>query len=111
MNETHIHEAGQLATPAPVTPSPKTETDPVCGMKVAANPAKSVEHQGQHYFFCSQRCIDKFRACPTQYVTATARASLSPEIEAGHRRCVLVSRRRTVLPRHPPIAAPAATQA
>ncbi len=77
MIETHNHEAGQSATPASVPSSPKTETDPVCGMKVAPDPAKSVEHQGRPYFFCSQRCIDKFRADPTQYVTATAPASAS----------------------------------
>ena len=74
MNETHIHEAERLAVPPSVTPSPTTETDPVCGMKLAPNHAKSVEHQSQHYFFCSQRCIDKFRASPTQYVTSTVRA-------------------------------------
>ncbi len=79
MNETQIHGAGQLATPAAVTPSPKTETDPVCGMKVAANPAKSVEHQSLHYFFCSQRCIDKFRANPKQYTAPQSHAPVSTE--------------------------------
>ncbi|MEP7063014.1 MAG: heavy metal translocating P-type ATPase [Betaproteobacteria bacterium] len=79
MNETHIHEAAPSATPVSVPPSPQTETDPVCGMKVAANSAKSVEHQGQHYFFCSRRCIDKFRADPTQYTAAQPHTRVSTE--------------------------------
>ncbi|MBI1760851.1 MAG: heavy metal translocating P-type ATPase [Acidobacteria bacterium] len=40
-------------------------TDPVCGMKV--NPATAAgkhEHQGQTYYFCNPRCLDKFRANP-----------------------------------------------
>ena len=37
-------------------------------MKVAANPEKSVTHDGHVYFFCSTRCIDKFKAAPQQYL-------------------------------------------
>ena len=77
MNESHDHVMHQQASPPSGTPPSNTESDPVCGMKVAPNPAKSVEHQGRHYFFCSQRCIDKFRASPAQYVTATPRGSVS----------------------------------
>src|SRR6266545_5065197 len=46
----------------------KPYTDPVCGMKVAANPEKSVEHDGQTYYFCSQGCVTKFRSNPHQYL-------------------------------------------
>src|ERR1700694_2176161 len=49
-------------------PTEKTETDPVCGMRVAANASTSVEHEGRRYYFCSQRCIERFRANPAQYV-------------------------------------------
>ncbi len=70
MKQTHIEPMDHLMDPDPATLSGKTETDPVCGMKVAANPEKSVEHKGQRYFFCSQRCIDKFRAVPAQYLKA-----------------------------------------
>ena len=37
-------------------------------MKVAPNPVKSVEHAGHTYYFCSQRCVEKFRANPSQYL-------------------------------------------
>ena len=43
-------------------------TDPVCGMKVAANPYKMVEHERKHYYFCSDCCVQKFRANPNHYV-------------------------------------------
>ncbi len=51
-----------------VTAEAKPHTDPVCGMKVAENAAKSVLQEGQRYFFCSQRCIDKFSIDPQRYV-------------------------------------------
>ncbi len=76
MNDAHVPETGKLTAEPSVPPSPKTETDPVCGMKVAANPAKTVEHQGRRYVFCSQRCIDKFRVSPTQYLAAAAPAAV-----------------------------------
>src|SRR6266851_8013699 len=46
----------------------KTYPDPVCGMKVTADPAKSVLHQGTTYYFCSTRCMKKFSADPLRYV-------------------------------------------
>ncbi|MEP7083567.1 MAG: heavy metal-binding domain-containing protein, partial [Betaproteobacteria bacterium] len=58
---------GHTGHQAPTAPD-KTEIDPVCGMKVAPNPAKSVEHAGHAYYFCSQRCVEKFRSNPVQYL-------------------------------------------
>ena len=46
----------------------KVYTDPVCGMKVAANPDKSAVHAGRTYYFCSTRCVDKFNANPHAYM-------------------------------------------
>lgn len=45
-----------------------THTDPVCGMQAKADPNKSVEHSGIAYYFCSQHCVEKFRANPQQYL-------------------------------------------
>jgi YHS domain-containing protein len=47
----------------------KPFTDPVCGMKVAADPQKEAQYQGQTYYFCSERCLGKFKASPAAYVT------------------------------------------
>jgi len=60
--------------PPPALPD-KPFTDPVCGMKAAADPAKSVQHAGITYYFCGQRCVEKFRADPEQY--------LAPKTPAG----------------------------
>jgi len=47
----------------------KPYTDPVCGMKAVANPDKCVAHAGTTYYFCSQKCVEKFRANPQQYLS------------------------------------------
>src|SRR6266536_4176430 len=46
----------------------KSLVDPVCGMKVAADPAKSVSHDGTTYYFCSTRCMERFSADPRRYL-------------------------------------------
>jgi Cu+-exporting ATPase len=47
-------------------------TDPVCGMK--AKGKGPVEYRGDTYFFCSDKCVAKFRAAPETYL-APARAA------------------------------------
>jgi Cu+-exporting ATPase len=46
----------------------KPFTDPVCRMKVGANPGREVAYESTTYHFCSTKCMDKFRAAPLQYV-------------------------------------------
>jgi Cu+-exporting ATPase len=42
--------------------------DPVCGMTVdPARAAGSFEYQGKKWYFCSPRCLEKFRAEPEKY--------------------------------------------
>lgn len=44
-------------------------TDPVCGMQIDPDDAAgSEEYQGTTYHFCSQACLDAFRADPASYV-------------------------------------------
>ena len=55
--------------PMPAAPSagaPKVK-DVVCGMDVAADAPLSLEHEGKTYRFCSQGCLDKFKAEPAKY--------------------------------------------
>ena len=59
--------------------SAKQWTDPVCGMRVAAQPDKQVTHAGQDYHFCSRRCMDKFSADPARYLKPAA--SRPPPVE------------------------------
>src|SRR5579875_2107300 len=46
-----------------------TPVDPVCGMEVEpADAAGRVAHQGRDYFFCSEHCVEAFRADPEKYL-------------------------------------------
>lgn len=49
----------------------KTESfiDPVCGMTVTDLSKPHTEWQGQKYYFCSEKCQQKFIAAPETYVT------------------------------------------
>lgn len=46
----------------------KPNIDPVCGMKTASDINKSLSHAGSQYYFCSQKCLEKFRKHPMQYL-------------------------------------------
>ena len=48
----------------------ETFIDPVCGMKVAAAASRRFDYRGTLYRFCSDRCLEKFRADPARYVPA-----------------------------------------
>src|SRR5258705_5550984 len=46
------------------------EKDPVCGMNVDPSRAKhKFEHDGKMYYFCCARCLEKFRAEPSPYLS------------------------------------------
>ena len=42
--------------------------DPVCGMTVSPDSPHRLEHTGQTYLFCSERCLAKFQADPDRYL-------------------------------------------
>ncbi|MDP9299572.1 MAG: heavy metal translocating P-type ATPase [Actinomycetota bacterium] len=45
-----------------------TVKDPVCGMEIdPVTAARSEEYEGKTYYFCSQSCLDSFRADPQKY--------------------------------------------
>ncbi len=44
-------------------------TDPVCKMQLHPEPGTpGVDYAGEHYYFCSQRCLEKFQANPADYL-------------------------------------------
>ncbi len=47
-------------------------TDPVCGMNVTQESDYHTTLDNQHYYFCSQHCLDKFHADPQAYRQNTA---------------------------------------
>jgi Cu+-exporting ATPase len=58
----HSHHGGATAA-----------RDPVCGMSVDPATAKHrLRHEGQDYFFCGARCVEKFRAEPDLYLKPAA---------------------------------------
>lgn len=44
--------------------------DPVCGMTVNPATARSAEVDGSKFFFCSQRCLERFKAEPEKFLRA-----------------------------------------
>lgn len=42
--------------------------DPVCGMMVDKDPALSVNHKGETYYFCLKADMDTFKKNPEKYV-------------------------------------------
>ncbi len=53
-------------------PSPTAHTDPVCGMSVTADSAKTSIHAGKVHYFCSRDCREIFEAAPERYLNGTA---------------------------------------
>jgi uncharacterized protein len=48
--------------------------DPVCGMQVQITSAPAhATHAGRDYWFCSDRCAERFRAAPASYTESAAR--------------------------------------
>ncbi len=65
----HGADCGCSAPSNSVSPeAEKNYIDPVCGMKVAANPERSARHMGIAYYFCSPSCARRFEADPAQFV-------------------------------------------
>lgn len=69
---THHHHAAASAV------------DPVCGMKVEPATARyKLEHSGQTYYFCSERCRTKFEADPAKYINGNAQQQPPAHVPEG----------------------------
>ena len=55
--------------------------DPVCGMTVSEPAKHQFEHQGHHYLFCSEHCLDKFSMHPDQYLEPVKKEEVVPQQE------------------------------
>jgi P-type Cu+ transporter len=45
--------------------------DPICGMTISPEDAVGhAEHRGETYYFCSESCLDQFKANPDQFIGA-----------------------------------------
>jgi P-type Cu+ transporter len=61
----------------------KPHTDPVCGMKAATNPDKSAVVDDVTYYFCSMRCVEKFKLDPQHYLHPEQQAASAELVPAG----------------------------
>jgi len=65
--------------------APAEVLDPVCGMTISPDDAVGhIDYNGQTYYFCSQSCLDQFRATPEAFLgqrpaTATTLADMQRE--------------------------------
>lgn len=73
--EKHSHPSSAADAPRPTCCANKnsgaaeSRTDPVCGMKVdPATASHHLDHAGENHYFCSARCLEKFRADPEKYL-------------------------------------------
>lgn len=46
----------------------KSVKDHVCGTSVQKEGASTVQFVGETYYFCSERCRERFQALPTRFV-------------------------------------------
>ena len=64
----HTHQVAATAT----------VIDPVCGMTIFPDDSVGhLEHDGQTYYFCSQRCLDEFRANPEPFLAGRSDAPVT----------------------------------
>ena len=69
-------DGAMVAVSRPVLGSEKTTfIDPVCGMTVTDLTKPHTEWQGQDYYFCSEKCLQKFITTPEAYVKSEPSAS------------------------------------
>lgn len=53
--------------------------DPVCGMDVIEDSQYQYNYEGNHYAFCSEHCMHKFREDPEKYIDSKSHESMSHE--------------------------------
>jgi Cu+-exporting ATPase len=77
-------------------------TDPACGMNVILEKAAgTIEYEGKKYFFCSGKCLDRFRADPDRYLKKRTDELTGQTDEEGSKK--MAAKRIYVCPMHPEI--------
>ena len=76
----HSHDHSAVA--------PAEVLDPVCGMTISPTDAVGhIEHKGRTYHFCSQSCLDQFRANPDAFVAEGHVSAATPADMAREYTC------------------------
>ena len=59
--------------------APAEVLDPVCGMTISPDDAVGhIDHKGRTYYFCSQSCLDQFRANPDAFLADRPAPAATP---------------------------------
>ena len=59
--------------------APAEVLDPVCGMTIPTDDAVGhIDHKGRTYYFCSQTCVDRFRATPDAFLSERPAPAAAP---------------------------------
>ncbi len=67
----HSHDHAAVA--------PAEVLDPVCGMTISPDDAVGhLDHKGRTYYFCSQSCLDQFRANPDAFLAERPAPAATP---------------------------------
>jgi Cu+-exporting ATPase len=65
-------------------PAPDEVVDPVCGMTITpADAVGHAAHKGQTYYFCSQSCLERFRASPAEFLEPRPPSKLPASAPSG----------------------------
>lgn len=57
--------------------------DPVCGSSVPKEGAFSFQYVGETYYFCSERCRNRFQALPAKYLDIAIKLTESSSTGGG----------------------------
>jgi len=76
--------------------------DPVCGMPVTRDSPYHAEHAGQEYSFCSEHCLQRFRAEPGRFVGGVAAPQAAGVSACGTEVCAVAARTYRC-PMHPEV--------
>jgi Cu+-exporting ATPase len=72
-----------MGEPQPIEESPRA-SDPVCGMDLDVSSAIGhLEHLGKTYYFCSERCLQQFKADPARYMESASAAPQDGQRSSG----------------------------
>src|SRR5512143_2891965 len=88
MNDSHVHD-GKGSVEVSDHLSGRNDLaaadlqDPVCGMRVATDSALSYRYGGKTYRFCSNPCLEKFKAEPARYLRETTEPKTSEQATPG----------------------------
>ncbi len=82
--QAHDNPSRAATAAAPPAPADPPHTDPVCGMKVAADPEKMAVRDGQAYYFCSTACVTRFNADPLRYLDPARQSQTPASADALH---------------------------